>query len=84
MGRRVTLANMSERMREFVEEPIAFLNEGTQFLNRCTKPDKKGTFTVFQGSSNQPRIHPDLPCCRLGVCHYGLDWLHGQAHSHPN
>ncbi|WFD15702.1 hypothetical protein MARU1_001724 [Malassezia arunalokei] len=32
---------MSERMREFVEEPIAFLNEGTQFLNRCTKPDKK-------------------------------------------
>ncbi|WFD25535.1 hypothetical protein MNAN1_000495 [Malassezia nana] len=32
---------MSERVRELVEEPIAFVKEGTQFLKRCTKPDRK-------------------------------------------
>ncbi|EDP43587.1 hypothetical protein MGL_1800 [Malassezia globosa CBS 7966] len=32
---------MSERIRELAQEPVAFLNEGTQFLNRCTKPGRK-------------------------------------------
>lgn len=35
-------ATMSERVRELVEEPAAFVKEGTQFLKRCTKPDRKG------------------------------------------
>lgn len=35
-------ATMSERVRELVEEPVAFMKEGTQFLKRCTKPDRKG------------------------------------------
>ena len=39
-----TIAIMSERIRELAQEPVAFLNEGTQFLNRCTKPGRKGTF----------------------------------------
>lgn len=82
LDRCITPVNMSERMREFVEEPIAFLNEGTQFLNRCTKPNKKGTYTLFQESFNRVRVHPDLPCCWFGICHYGLDWLPCQAHSH--
>ncbi|WFD29363.1 hypothetical protein MSPP1_000372 [Malassezia sp. CBS 17886] len=32
---------MSERIREIVEVPANFLHEGTQFLQRCTKPDRK-------------------------------------------
>lgn len=39
-----TIAIMSERIRELAQEPVAFLNEGTQFLNRCTKPGRKGMF----------------------------------------
>lgn len=40
-----TIANMSERIRELVDEPVSFLREGMQFMNRCTKPDRKGMFT---------------------------------------
>ncbi|KAL4400084.1 Ssh1 translocon complex protein [Malassezia pachydermatis] len=36
-----TIANMSERIRELVDEPVSFLREGMQFMNRCTKPDRK-------------------------------------------
>ncbi|KZO96003.1 secE/sec61 [Calocera viscosa TUFC12733] len=32
---------MSERFKEFIEVPQQFFREGNQFLNRCTKPDKK-------------------------------------------
>ncbi|KOS13988.1 protein transport protein sec61 subunit gamma [Malassezia pachydermatis] len=32
---------MSERIRELVDEPVSFLREGMQFMNRCTKPDRK-------------------------------------------
>ena len=33
---------MSDRIRELVEVPVGFVKEGTQLLNRCTKPDRKG------------------------------------------
>ena len=33
---------MSEQVKEFVEMPKQFMKEGTQFINRCTKPDRKG------------------------------------------
>lgn len=45
--------NMSERMRELVEEPVSFLNEGIQFLNRCTKPSRKGTCETAKNSFNR-------------------------------
>ncbi|EJT99909.1 protein translocase SEC6 [Dacryopinax primogenitus] len=32
---------MSDRFKEFVDVPQQFLKEGQQFINRCTKPDKK-------------------------------------------
>ncbi|CCJ29602.1 unnamed protein product, partial [Pneumocystis jirovecii] len=36
-----TKAAMSEQMKEWLELPNLFLKEGTQFINRCTKPDKE-------------------------------------------
>ncbi|KAG4301418.1 hypothetical protein PCANB_002252 [Pneumocystis canis] len=32
---------MSEQVKEWLELPNEFLKEGTQFINRCTKPDKE-------------------------------------------
>ncbi|PWN54415.1 protein translocase SEC6 [Violaceomyces palustris] len=32
---------MSDKIREFIEIPQSFVKEGTQFMNRCTKPNKK-------------------------------------------
>ncbi|KAG4305931.1 hypothetical protein PORY_000841 [Pneumocystis oryctolagi] len=32
---------MSEQIKEWLELPSSFLKEGTQFINRCTKPDKE-------------------------------------------
>ncbi|KAK8864252.1 protein translocase SEC61 complex gamma subunit, archaeal and eukaryotic [Kwoniella newhampshirensis] len=32
---------MSERFTEFAEIPQQFVKEGTQFVNRCTKPSKQ-------------------------------------------
>ncbi|CAO1634054.1 unnamed protein product [Parajaminaea phylloscopi] len=32
---------MAEKMREIVDIPQSFVREGTQFMNRCTKPSRK-------------------------------------------
>ncbi|GHJ83950.1 hypothetical protein NliqN6_0352 [Naganishia liquefaciens] len=32
---------MSDAVKEFVEVPRQFVKEGTQFVNRCTKPTQK-------------------------------------------
>ncbi|PWN89993.1 secE/sec61-gamma protein [Acaromyces ingoldii] len=32
---------MADTLREIAELPQTFVREGTQFMNRCTKPDKK-------------------------------------------
>ncbi|KAF9074809.1 hypothetical protein BDP27DRAFT_1213158 [Rhodocollybia butyracea] len=32
---------MSDKIREFVEIPQQFAQDGTQFLTRCTKPSQK-------------------------------------------
>ena len=52
---------MSERIRELVEEPAAFVKEGTQFLKRCTKPDRKGTW------ADSNRVTEFIQICRA-VC----------------
>ncbi|PWN37519.1 protein translocase SEC6, partial [Meira miltonrushii] len=32
---------MADNIREWIELPQGFVREGTQFMNRCTKPDRK-------------------------------------------
>ncbi|KAI1635510.1 hypothetical protein F4809DRAFT_613463 [Biscogniauxia mediterranea] len=32
---------MAEQIQEFFDVPKDFIKEGTQFINRCTKPDKR-------------------------------------------
>ncbi|PNS19694.1 protein translocase SEC61 complex gamma subunit, archaeal and eukaryotic [Sphaceloma murrayae] len=39
---------MSEQLKEFADLPRDFLKEGTQFLNRCTKPDKREFIKISQ------------------------------------
>nr|CAG8449088.1 8954_t:CDS:2 [Entrophospora candida]CAG8451761.1 14490_t:CDS:2 [Entrophospora candida] len=38
---------MSDQLKEFVEMPKQFIKEGTQFVNRCTKPDRKAVAMGF-------------------------------------
>ncbi|PSK34834.1 putative protein transport protein Sec61 subunit gamma [Elsinoe australis] len=39
---------MSDQLKEFADVPRDFLKEGTQFLNRCTKPDKREFIKISQ------------------------------------
>lgn len=40
---------MSDKIREFVDVPKEFFKDGMQFMNRCTKPDRKGTSRADAG-----------------------------------
>lgn len=42
---------MSDQITELIELPKQFIKDGTQFLNRCTKPDRKGKKVL---------LHPNL------------------------
>ncbi|KAF1841694.1 hypothetical protein BKA63DRAFT_563770 [Paraphoma chrysanthemicola] len=37
-----------ENVKEFADMPAEFLREGTLFMNRCTKPDKKEFIRISQ------------------------------------
>lgn len=37
-----------ENIKEFADMPAEFLKEGTLFMNRCTKPDKKEFIRISQ------------------------------------
>lgn len=39
---------MSDQIKEIADIPREFLREGTQFLNRCTKPDKREFIKISQ------------------------------------
>ncbi|KAI9851047.1 MAG: Sec61p translocation complex subunit [Thelocarpon superellum] len=39
---------MSDQLRELAEIPRDFLRDGTLFLNRCTKPDKREFIKISQ------------------------------------
>ncbi|KAI9715886.1 MAG: hypothetical protein M1812_005706 [Candelaria pacifica] len=39
---------MSDQIKEMAEIPRDFLKEGTLFLNRCTKPDKREFIKISQ------------------------------------
>jgi len=39
---------MSDQVQQILEIPQEFLKDGTQFLNRCTKPDRKEFLKISQ------------------------------------
>ncbi|KAE9372395.1 secE/sec61-gamma protein [Hyaloscypha bicolor E] len=39
---------MSDQIQEFLDIPRDFFKEGTQFLNRCTKPDRREFIKISQ------------------------------------
>jgi len=39
---------MSDQIKELAEIPRAFLKEGTAFMQRCTKPDKRELIKISQ------------------------------------
>ncbi|KAL2065396.1 hypothetical protein VTL71DRAFT_3066 [Oculimacula yallundae] len=39
---------MSDQIQEFMDIPRDFVRDGTQFLNRCTKPDKHEFLKISQ------------------------------------
>lgn len=51
---------MSDRIRELVEVPVDFFKEGTQFLNRCTKPNRKGVLCCLRQSSSRSAVRSEL------------------------
>ena len=41
--------SMSEQIREILDIPRDFVKDGMFFLNRCTKPSKRGSYPVVKG-----------------------------------
>ncbi|CZR58441.1 BfCon[1562] membrane component of ER protein translocation apparatus [Phialocephala subalpina] len=39
---------MSDQLQEFLDIPRDFVKEGTQFVNRCTKPDMREFIKISQ------------------------------------
>ncbi|RHZ67019.1 hypothetical protein Glove_303g153 [Diversispora epigaea] len=39
---------MADQIKEFVEVPRQFVKDGTQFINRCTKPDRREYIKISQ------------------------------------
>ncbi|KAF2460419.1 hypothetical protein BDY21DRAFT_335364 [Lineolata rhizophorae] len=39
---------MADQMKELMDVPRDFLKDGTQFINRCTKPDKREFIRISQ------------------------------------
>jgi len=39
---------MSEQIREILDIPRDFVKDGMFFLNRCTKPSKRGSYPVVR------------------------------------
>ncbi|KAH7057205.1 hypothetical protein B0J12DRAFT_738005 [Macrophomina phaseolina] len=39
---------MSDQIKEFADVPKDFIKDGTQFINRCTKPDKREFIKISQ------------------------------------
>ncbi|PMD14379.1 secE/sec61-gamma protein [Hyaloscypha hepaticicola] len=39
---------MSDQIQEFLDIPRDFFKDGTQFLNRCTKPDRREFIKISQ------------------------------------
>lgn len=39
---------MADVLQEVVDMPKEFVKEGTQFMNRCTKPDRKEFIKICQ------------------------------------
>jgi len=39
---------MSDQIQEFLELPRDFIKDGTQFINRCTKPDGREFIKISQ------------------------------------
>ncbi|KAF0511283.1 secE/sec61-gamma protein [Gigaspora margarita] len=39
---------MADQLKEFAEMPRQFVKEGTQFINRCTKPDRREFIKISQ------------------------------------
>ncbi|CAJ0748439.1 3588_t:CDS:2, partial [Entrophospora sp. SA101] len=39
---------MADQLKEFAEMPKQFVKEGAQFVNRCTKPDRKEFIKISQ------------------------------------
>jgi len=39
---------MSDQLKEFADMPQEFIKDGMQFLNRCTKPDKREFLKISQ------------------------------------
>lgn len=61
-------AAMADKIRDIVDIPQSFVKEGTQFMNRCTKPSRKGEraasryakLTMEPRWKDQP-THPSSP-----------------------
>jgi len=59
---------MSETFQELADVPKEFLRDGTQFINRCTKPDRREFIKISQAVGMGFLI--------MGVIGYAIKLIH--------
>lgn len=60
---------MADQMQDMLDLPRDFVKEGTQFMNRCTKPDQKEFVKICQavgvGCKSRHAVHRAATACKL-------------------
>ncbi|KAL1915668.1 uncharacterized protein VTP21DRAFT_6427 [Calcarisporiella thermophila] len=59
---------MNEQLQAFIDGPRQFVKEGVQFINRCTKPDRKEFMKISQAVA--------IGFCLAGFLGYIIKLIH--------
>jgi hypothetical protein len=69
---------MSDQVKEILDIPRDFFRDGAFFLNRCTKPSKRGDLLFYQGSLTG-RVFGDFEGGCGGIFGDGVYWICSQV-----
>jgi hypothetical protein len=69
---------MLKEVNNLVSNGKDFATDSVRFLNKCTKPDKKGRISVIC------RVHEDRQFLRHRIRYHGSHWIRYQVGFHPH
>jgi hypothetical protein len=78
---------MSDQVKEFLDIPRDFVKDGAFFLNRCTKPSKRGIATCMMRDNDDDangRIFGNFESRCSGISGNGIYWIFCQVGAYPN
>lgn len=76
---------MSDQVKEILDIPRDFFKDGAFFINRCTKPSKRGSLSLSSGVSAILiiRVLGDFKSRCSGIFGHGIHWICRQVSAYP-